>query len=120
MSIEKVKAQLENSSAYKRLNALFDEGTFTPLDPFAKSGSVLAEVAAGYGIPRGVYVAEVSKGGGAEAAGLEKGDVITEFDGQEITSMDDLQTRLQYYAAGTEVTIKVMRQDGQDGRMIVF
>ncbi len=76
--------------------------------------SVTAEVAAGYGIPRGVYVAEVSKGGGAEAAGLEKGDVITEFDGQEITSMDDLQTRLQYYAAGTEVTIKVMRQDGQE------
>ena len=28
--------------------------------------------------------------------------------------MDDLQTRLQYYAAGTEVTIKIMRQDGQD------
>ncbi len=76
--------------------------------------SVTAEVAAGYGIPRGVYVAEVTKGGGAEAAGLEKGDVITEFDGQEITSMDDLQTRLQYYAAGTEITVKIMRQDGQD------
>ena len=56
MSIEKVKAQLENSSAYKRLNALFDEGTFTPLDPFAKSGSVLAEVAAGYGEVNGCAV----------------------------------------------------------------
>ncbi len=76
--------------------------------------SVTSEVSAGYGIPRGVYVAEVSRGGGAEAAGLAKGDVITEFDGQEITSMDDLQTRLQYYAAGTEVTVKVMRQDGQE------
>ncbi len=74
--------------------------------------SVTAEVAAGYGIPRGVYVAEVSKGGGAEQAGIEKGDVITEFDGEEITSMDDLQTRLQFYAAGTTVNIKVMRQSG--------
>ena len=26
--------------------------------------------------------------------------------------MDDLQTRLQYYAAGTTVQIKVMRQNG--------
>ncbi len=74
--------------------------------------SVTADVSAGYGIPLGVYVAEVSKGGGAEAAGIEKGDVITEFDGEEITSMDDLQTKLQFYAAGTDVTVKVMRQYG--------
>ena len=74
--------------------------------------SVTAEVEAAYGIPRGVYVAEVSRDGGAEAAGIEKGDVITEFDGEEITSMDDLQTRLQFYAAGTTVSIKVMRQNG--------
>ncbi len=74
--------------------------------------SVTADVSAGYGIPQGVYVAEVSRGGGAEAAGIAKGDVITEFDGMEITSMDDLQTRLQYYAAGTTVQIKVMRQNG--------
>jgi len=74
--------------------------------------SVTADVSAGYGIPQGVYVAEVSRGGGAEAAGISKGDVITEFDGMEIASMDDLQTRLQYYAAGTTVQIKVMRQNG--------
>ena len=76
--------------------------------------SVTAEVEAAYGIPRGVYVAEVSEGGGAEVAGIEKGDVITEFDGEEITSMDDLQTRLQFYAAGTTVSIKVMRQNGTE------
>lgn len=56
MSIEKVKAELENSSAYKRLNALFDEGTFSPLDPFAKSGINYAEAAAGYGEVNGCAV----------------------------------------------------------------
>ena len=76
--------------------------------------SVTSDVSAYYGIPQGVYVAEVSNGGGAQAAGIQKGDVITEFDGNEITSMDDLQTRLQYYAQGTEVTVTVMRQNGQD------
>ncbi len=76
--------------------------------------SVTPDVTAAYGIPQGVYVAEVSNGGGAQASGIEKGDVITEFDGEEITSMDDLQTRLQYYAAGTEVVIKVLRQNGSE------
>ena len=82
--------------------------------------SVTADVSAGYGIPQGVYVAEVSRGGGAEAAGISKGDVITEFDGMEITSMDDLQTRLQYYAAGTTVEIKVMRQTGVEYEETTF
>ncbi len=76
--------------------------------------SVTISVSEGYGIPMGVYVAEVSNGGGAEAAGIEKGDVIVAFDGEEITSMDDLQTRLQYYAAGTTVSVTVMRQNGQE------
>ena len=76
--------------------------------------SVTSSVSQGYGIPLGVYIAEVSNGGGAQAAGIEKGDVITEFDGEEITSMDDLQTRLQYYAAGTTVPITVMRQNGSE------
>ena len=58
--------------------------------------SVTTDVASAYGIPQGVYVAEISRGGGAEAAGLQKGDVITN------------------YAAGTDVTITVKRQVGQN------
>ena len=74
--------------------------------------SVTSDVSQVYGLPQGVYVAEISYGGGAEAAGIEKGDVIVGLDGEEITSMDDLQTRLQYYRSGTEVTVTVMRHDG--------
>ena len=76
--------------------------------------SVTSEVSQVYGLPQGVYVAEVSNGGGAQSAGIEKGDVIVGFDGDEITSMDDLQTRLQYYRQGTEVTVTVMRQNGSE------
>ena len=76
--------------------------------------SVTSEVSQVYGLPQGVYVAEVANGGGAEAAGIQKGDVIVEFDGEEITSMDDLQSRLEYYAAGTTVTITIMRQNGSE------
>ncbi|MBQ3970417.1 MAG: carboxyl transferase [Clostridia bacterium] len=56
MSIEKVKAELENTVAYKRLNSLFDEGTFSPLAPFALSGNDSAEVAVGFGEVNGCAV----------------------------------------------------------------
>lgn len=56
MSIEKAKAELENSNAYKRLNALFDEGTFSQLAPFTVSGDGYAEVVAGYGEVNGCEV----------------------------------------------------------------
>lgn len=76
--------------------------------------SVTSDVSQVYGLPQGVYIAEVSNNGGAQAAGIEKGDVIVGFDGNEITSMDDLQTRLQYYKQGTTVTVTVMRQNGSE------
>lgn len=62
-----------------------------------------------YGIPTGVYIAEVTAGGGAEAAGLVKGEVITKFDGKTITDIEQLKELLQYYKAGetVEVTVKV-------------
>ncbi len=76
--------------------------------------SVTSDVSSIYGLPLGVYVADVTSGGGAEAAGIQKGDVIVAFDGVEIASMDDLQTRLQYYAIGTTVKVTVMRQNGSE------
>jgi serine protease Do len=76
--------------------------------------SVTSSVSQMYGLPMGVYVAEVGENGGAAAAGIQKGDVIVAFDGEEITSMDDLQNRLEYYAKGTTVSVTVMRQNGSE------
>ena len=62
-----------------------------------------------YGIPAGAYIASVSEGSAAEAAGLEKGEVITKFDGKTVSGFEELKELLQYYAAGetVEVTVKV-------------
>ncbi|MDE5933003.1 MAG: trypsin-like peptidase domain-containing protein, partial [Lachnospiraceae bacterium] len=62
-----------------------------------------------YGIPTGVFIADVTAGGAAEEAGIAKGDVITEFDGRTVTGVEELQEILQYYAAGetVEITLKV-------------
>ncbi len=70
--------------------------------------SVTSEVSSAYGMPEGVYIAQVYEGTAADAAGLVKGDIITEFDGEKVSSMDELQTILEYYAKGDTVEITVM------------
>jgi serine protease Do len=70
--------------------------------------SVTEDVSEAYGMPEGVYIAQVYEGTAAEAAGLQKGDIITAFDGDTITSMDALQKELEYYAKGDTVEITVM------------
>lgn len=63
-----------------------------------------------YQMPTGVYVAQVLENTAAEKYGILPGDIITAFEGKEIVSMDSLMGTLQYYAAGTEVEITVMRR----------
>lgn len=58
-------------------------------------------------MPNGVYVSEITKGGGAEKAGMTKGCVITGINGTTVSSMDDLQEQLQYYAKGDKVTLTI-------------
>ncbi len=44
---------LKDTRAYKRIARLFDEGTFTEIDSYAKSGDDFAEAAAGFGTIEG-------------------------------------------------------------------
>lgn len=64
-----------------------------------------------YGMPKGVYVVSVASGSGAEAAGMVRGDVLTKFDGNKISSYADLQDVLQYYEIGDTVKVTVMRPE---------
>ena len=63
-----------------------------------------------YNIPEGAYVYEVSKDSAGDKAGLEKGDIVVEFDGVPIDSQETLLRRVSYYAPGETLEIKVMRQ----------
>lgn len=80
-----------------------------------KGMSVPAEYSKQLNMPEGVYVSEITKGGGAEAAGMAKGSVITAIDGTTVSSMDDLQEQLQYYAKGDKVslTIQIPQSNGE-------
>jgi membrane-associated protease RseP (regulator of RpoE activity) len=57
-------------------------------------------------------VARVVPDSGADEAGLEAGDLITDFEGTKVASMEDLTTAMERFKPGDEVTLSYER-DGQ-------
>ena len=78
------------------------------------TGSTVSEEGQMYGIPEGVFVASVEEDGPAADAGIAENNVITEFDGKRVRSIEALIDLLQYYEPGEEieVTLQVMDGDG--------
>ena len=71
-----------------------------------------------FGTATGIYIYSLTEGGGAEAAGIEKGDIITEIDGVAVGTMNKLNTLLVKYNPGDTVTLTVMR-DGKEMKVDV-
>ena len=61
---------------------------------------------------KGALVAEVLKNGPAEKAGIERGDVIVEFDGKAVQESKDLPRIVAAEPVGKTVSIKLLR-DGK-------
>lgn len=70
---------------------------------------VTEEMSSLYGIPRGIYLREVEEDSPADQAGLKRGDIITKFDGESVSSMEELREKLAYYAAGETINVTVSR-----------
>jgi serine protease Do len=74
------------------------------------------ELAKGFNIAedRGALIADVMKGSPAEKGGLKRGDVVVEFNGQEVKEVTDLTRRVASTAIGSEAKLTVIR----DGKRI--
>ncbi len=72
---------------------------------------VTKELADGFGLPKpqGALVNSVEKGGPADKAGIEAGDVILRFDGKPIGASDDLPRIVGATRPGTKSTVQVWR-----------
>lgn len=57
----------------------------------------------------GALVAEATSGGAAQAAGLQKGDVITAFNGVPVTNSIDLTAQVRALAAGAQAEVTYLR-----------
>ncbi|HEV7800430.1 MAG TPA: Do family serine endopeptidase, partial [Burkholderiales bacterium] len=72
---------------------------------------VTKELADGFGLtkPTGALVNSVEKGGPAEKAGVEPGDVILRFDGKPVTSSEDLPRVVGGTRPGSRVAMQIWR-----------
>ena len=72
---------------------------------------VTKELADSFGLARaqGALVSSVERGGPAEKAGVEPGDVITRFDGKPVTASEDLPRIVGGSKPGSRVTLQVWR-----------
>jgi len=71
--------------------------------------NVTDAVAQTYNLPKGIYIGKIYEDSPAEKAGLCEGDVIVKFDDVDISTMEELKKKMEYYPAGTTVNVTVMR-----------
>lgn len=63
----------------------------------------------GLSVDAGALVSKVTKGGPADVAGIEVGDVIVKADGADVKSVSDLAAALAGKGAGDEVKLSILR-----------
>ena len=116
-SVDNVGFAIPIDKAQSSLQEMMNQETREKVDEDQASylgiqgSDVSTEVSELYGVPSGVVVAEVVENGPAADAGMQRGDIITSFDGRTISSMEQLQQTLEYYAAGEQVDVTVQRSD---------
>ena len=75
---------------------------------------ITKELAESFGLakPSGALVNSVEKGGPADKAGIESGDVILRFDGKTVNSSEDLPRIVGATRPGAKVTVQIWRSKG--------
>jgi len=69
---------------------------------------------------KGALVGDVAEGGPAEKAGLQRGDVITEYEGKKVDEPYQLRNMVANTAPGQGVDIKIIRGDKTEARQVTI
>ena len=84
------------------------------LGVYLSDQEITEEISKLYGFPRGVFIADVVKGGAADKAGIVSGDIITAINGSAVTARTQLQEKVKAHRSGTEITVTLARlENGQ-------
>ena len=101
------------SKAQEILNNLMTKKTREAVDESAQGylgiqgTNIDANASKEYGMPVGIYVYKIVEGGAAANSDLKEKDIITKFDGQSVTNMEELKQMLTYYEGGSTVSLTV-------------
>ena len=108
-SIEGIGFAIPIDDVMSMIDDLINYGYVTGAYLGVMVNDVDAESANYYGIPLGAYVAEVTPGYAAEAAGLKAKDIIVALGDYKVTSVSQLTRALRNFSAGETTTITVFR-----------
>lgn len=116
-SVDNIGFAIPIDKAEDSLKELMNLPTREKVDPSEASylgiegETITQDITQLYGIPTGVGVVAVEQGSPAEKAGIQQGDVITQFDGRAVANPQQLSDTLQYYKAGETVDVTLQRAD---------
>ncbi|MGE5613785.1 MAG: S1C family serine protease [Bacillota bacterium] len=73
-----------------------------------------------YGWPKGIYITNVTRGSGAEKAGIRAGDILVSLGGVAVETMKDLDNAKSKYKPGDSVTVKIYRSGKEISLKLTF
>lgn len=79
--------------------------------------AVTSDQASNYNIPQGIYVQSIVSGGPCDGTSLKEGDIITEVDGETITSFADVYAILETHKPGNKIKVKYYSSSSGDGEV---
>ncbi len=90
-------------------NIIAKENAPEPYVGISVSEKYTAQVLKYYGYPTGAVVLSVADGSPADEAGIERGDIITEFGNTEIAEYTMLEDAVKSSSPGDKITVKLYR-----------
>ncbi len=110
-SVEGMGYAIPISDAYPIIESII-KGTNSGYQGLGITGvEISKEYSQIYGFPEGIYVKEVEENSPADEAGINAGDIIVEFDGEEVYTIEELQNLIKEKAAGDSAKIVLYRLD---------
>ena len=75
--------------------------------------TVDSSISEAYNMPQGIYIFKLLTGEGIDNSALQEKDIISQFDGQSLASLEEISGLLSRYKAGEKVEVTVQRLSGK-------
>lgn len=114
-SVEGMGYAIPISSVADIINNLMNKQTRTKVDEdkigfLGVAGmDITSSISKSYNWPEGGLITQIGEDSPASRAGILKNDIIATFDGEDITSFEQLRSLMEYYSEGETVTVEYYR-----------
>jgi len=122
LGVEGIGFAIPSNSVKEIFNEIMERSTVQrPFLGIAVGATIDEELREYAGLPTlGVFVAEVTRGSGAAAAGIRQGDIVTHFSGVPLFSIEQLAELIQEQEVGSMVEVTVVRRQGESHEQLTL